>query len=72
VPDPSDRAPVMRPIGAKQAPWPEADFIVGNPGLCGRDHLQRTFLVNFLYCNPSPLRFVTYLVRNVNSIQSCS
>jgi hypothetical protein len=38
VPDPSDRVPVTRPIGAKQAPWPEADFIVGNPPfIAGKD-----------------------------------
>jgi hypothetical protein len=38
VPDPSDRVPVMRPIGAKQAVWPEADFIVGNPPfIAGKD-----------------------------------
>ena len=38
VPDPSDRVPVLRPVGAKQAEWPEADFIVGNPPfIAGKD-----------------------------------
>ena len=38
VPDPSDQVPVMRPIGAKQPTWPEADFIVGNPPfIAGQD-----------------------------------
>jgi hypothetical protein len=38
VPDPSDQVLVMRPIGAKQATWPEADFIVGNPPfIAGKD-----------------------------------
>jgi hypothetical protein len=38
VPDPSDRVLVMRPVGAKQTPWPEADFIVGNPPfIAGKD-----------------------------------
>jgi hypothetical protein len=38
IPDPSDRVPVMRPIGAKQTRWPDADFIVGNPPfIAGKD-----------------------------------
>ena len=31
VPDETARELVLRPIGAKPTPWPEADFIVGNP-----------------------------------------
>jgi hypothetical protein len=38
VPDPSDRVLVMRPVGPKQAEWPEVDFIVGNPPfVAGKD-----------------------------------
>src|SRR5208282_1645501 len=38
VPDPSDRVLVLRPVGARQAAWPEADFIIGNPPfVAGKD-----------------------------------
>ena len=38
VPDETDRVHVLRPVGAKQAAWPEADFIVGNPPfVAGKD-----------------------------------
>jgi hypothetical protein len=38
MPDPSDRVPVMRPVAAKQAVWPSADFIIGNPPfIAGKD-----------------------------------
>ena len=38
VPDPTDRVLVMRPVGAKQTIWPDADFIVGNPPfIAGKD-----------------------------------
>ena len=40
VPDPSDQVPVMRPIGVKQADWPDADFIVGNPPFIGAKYLR--------------------------------
>ncbi len=38
VPDETDRVLVLRPVGAKQAVWPDADFIVGNPPfIAGKD-----------------------------------
>ncbi len=38
VPDETDRVVVLRPVGGKPAPWPEADFIVGNPPfVAGKD-----------------------------------
>jgi len=38
VRDETDRAVVLRPVGGKPAPWPEADFIVGNPPfVAGKD-----------------------------------
>jgi hypothetical protein len=40
VPDPSDRVLVLRPVGAKQAAWPDADFIVGNPPFIGAKYLR--------------------------------
>ncbi len=40
VPDENDRALVMRPVSAKPAEWPEADFIVGNPPFLGGKDLR--------------------------------
>ncbi len=38
VPDERDRLLVLRPVGGKVAPWPDADFIVGNPPfVAGKD-----------------------------------
>ena len=38
VPDLTDQVLVLRPVGGKQAPWPAADFIVGNPPfVAGKD-----------------------------------
>ena len=38
VPDETDRLLVLRPVGGKQAAWPDADFIVGNPPfVAGKD-----------------------------------
>ncbi len=38
VPDLADQVLVLRPVGGKQAPWPAADFIVGNPPfVAGKD-----------------------------------
>ena len=31
MPDETDQMLVLRPVGGKQAAWPEANFIVGNP-----------------------------------------
>ena len=40
VPDETDRVLVMRPVGAKLADWPEADFVVGNPPFNFGKHLR--------------------------------
>ncbi len=38
VPDEADQQAVLRPVDAKPAPWPDADFIVGNPPfIAGKD-----------------------------------
>jgi hypothetical protein len=38
VPDETDRVLVLRPVGAKPAEWPQADFIIGNPPfIAGKD-----------------------------------
>jgi hypothetical protein len=38
VPDQTDRVPVLRPVDAKPAAWPEAEFIIGNPPfIAGKD-----------------------------------
>jgi hypothetical protein len=42
VPDETDRVLVMRPMGAKPAEWPEADFIVGNPPFIGTKRMRDT------------------------------
>jgi hypothetical protein len=36
VPDPAATLPYMEHVGARPAPWPEADFIVGNPPYLGQ------------------------------------
>jgi SAM-dependent methyltransferase len=35
VPDETARRPIFHFLGAKQSPWPEADFIIGNPPFIG-------------------------------------
>ncbi len=40
TPDETDRVPVMRPIDARQAVWPDADFIVGNPPFVAAQYLR--------------------------------
>lgn len=38
VPDETDRVLILRPVGAKPTPWPEAEFIVSNfPFVAGKD-----------------------------------
>lgn len=38
VPDENDQEAVLRPVDARPAPWPEAEFIVGNPPfVAGKD-----------------------------------
>jgi hypothetical protein len=36
VPDPTATLPYMEHVGARPAPWPDADFIVGNPPYMGK------------------------------------
>ena len=36
VPDPATKLPYYEYVGARQAAWPEADFIVGNPPYLGK------------------------------------
>ena len=43
VPDPTRKLKYMEYVGARQAEWPEADFIVGNPPYLGR-HRKRDAL----------------------------
>ena len=40
VPDPSARLPYYDYVGARQAEWPEADFIVGNPPYLGNKRMR--------------------------------
>ncbi|HNV75967.1 MAG TPA: hypothetical protein PKH96_14910, partial [Gemmatimonadaceae bacterium] len=35
VPDPGARLPYLEHVGARPAPWPDADFIIGNPPYLG-------------------------------------
>jgi hypothetical protein len=35
VPDPKDMEPVMEPVNPTVSPWPEADYIIGNPPFLG-------------------------------------
>jgi hypothetical protein len=43
VPDPSVRLPYYEYRGARQAPWPQADFIVGNPPYLGGRRMRTAF-----------------------------
>ena len=40
VPDLTDQVLVLRPVEARTAPWPEAEFIVGNPPFIGTKRLR--------------------------------
>jgi len=40
VPDETDQVLVLRPVGGKQAAWPEAEFIVGNPPFIGTKRVR--------------------------------
>lgn len=40
VPDPSDQVPIYRYINARQAEWPEADYIVSNPPFIGNARMR--------------------------------
>ncbi|HYJ80143.1 MAG TPA: DNA methyltransferase, partial [Longimicrobiaceae bacterium] len=41
VPDPARRLPYYEYRGARQAPWPQADFIIGNPPYMGHARQRR-------------------------------
>lgn len=43
VPDPKATLPYMEHVGARPAPWPEADFIVGNPPYLGQGRQRDAF-----------------------------
>jgi hypothetical protein len=43
VPDPNARLPYYEYRGARQAPWPQADFIVGNPPYLGVRRQRNAF-----------------------------
>ncbi|HEX8452079.1 MAG TPA: DNA methyltransferase [Longimicrobium sp.] len=43
VPDPSARLPYYEYRGARQAPWPQADFIIGNPPYMGQARQREAF-----------------------------
>jgi len=43
VPDPNARLPYYEYRGARQAPWPQADFIIGNPPYMGRGRQRDAF-----------------------------
>ncbi|MBP9896931.1 MAG: class I SAM-dependent DNA methyltransferase [Gemmatimonadales bacterium] len=40
VPDPAAKLPYIEYVGARQAEWPEADFIVGNPPYVGNKRMR--------------------------------
>lgn len=42
VPDPEARLPYYEYVGARQAEWPKADFIVGNPPYIGGKKIRQT------------------------------
>ena len=42
IPDLSDRVQVLRPIAARAAAWPDADFVVGNPPFIGTKRMRDT------------------------------
>jgi len=43
VPDPNARLPYYDYRGARQADWPEADFIIGNPPYMGQGRMREAF-----------------------------
>jgi hypothetical protein len=43
VPDPSAKLKYYEYVGARQAEWPEADFIVGNPPYLGNKRMRESF-----------------------------
>src|SRR5690606_25851916 len=43
VPDPEAKLPYMEHVNPRQAEWPEADFIVGNPPYMGNKRMREAF-----------------------------
>jgi hypothetical protein len=43
VPDPDVRLPYFAYVNARQAPWPQADFIAGNPPYIGQGRMRDAF-----------------------------
>jgi hypothetical protein len=43
VPDPKARLPYYRYVNARQAEWPKADYIVGNPPYMGQFRMRESF-----------------------------
>jgi hypothetical protein len=43
VPDPSAKLPYVEYVGARLAPWPQADFIIGNPPYMGGTKMRSAF-----------------------------
>ncbi|MEI2719687.1 MAG: DNA methyltransferase [Gemmatimonadales bacterium] len=43
VPDPAAKLPYIEYVGARQAEWPKADFIVGNPPYLGKGRQREAF-----------------------------
>jgi hypothetical protein len=48
VPDSAAKLPYLEHRGARQAPWPRADFIVGNPPYMGRGRQRDAFQMSLL------------------------
>ncbi|MEP6832226.1 MAG: DNA methyltransferase [Gemmatimonas sp.] len=67
VPDPARKLKYFEYVGARQAEWPEADFIVGNPPYMGQARQRESFGDGYVdalrgaYLNvPDTADFVTY------------
>ena len=43
VPDPAAKRPYMEHTNARRAPWPAADFIIGNPPYLGNKRMREVF-----------------------------
>lgn len=43
VPDPDAKIPYLEHVGAAAAPWPEADFVIGNPPYLGKGRQRELF-----------------------------
>ena len=54
VPDESARVPLLRYVNPKEAEWPEADYVVGNPPFIGNKQMRGSLGVGYV----DALRFV--------------